>query len=481
MKALPNMTMPSAISSVSPDLRNTAPVGGQNHRSGPGSPQARRESNVLATGSGTVNHPAGSRHIAMALRAAGLGVLALGAMAGAGQAALAADRFPITPDQRSTAEKVAANGVALADLSPNAPSSYTIKRGDTLWSIATLFLKSPWRWPELWGMNQTQIRNPHLIYPGQTLLLVKTADGRAQLILAGSSPATAAAPAAAAPAPAATEPPVPTEKLSPRAREIDVGGTAAIPSIPNSAIEPYLSRPSVVAADELEKYARIVSTQMDRVNLGAGDIAYARGIDPAAHEGSETFHIFRPAKPLFDPDDFARKSPIAYEAEYLGTARLTKGGPVATLLITESKLEIGVGDRLVPIEHQDLIRYAPRRPDQNIAGRIVAVAGGVSSVGAGDIVAINRGRRDGLEIGHVLTVLHNGATIVDRTAPGHQKVKLPDEDEGHLFVFRVFDSVAYALLVSASGPIQVGDRFAQPDADPTPGGAAPAAPTPAAP
>jgi len=477
MKALPNMTMPSAISSVSPDLRNTTPVGGQNHRSGPGSPQARRESSVPATGGGAVGHTAGRLHIATALRAAGLGVLALGAMAGAGQSALAADRFPITPDQRSTAEKVATNGVALADLAPNAPSSYTIKRGDTLWSIATLFLKSPWRWPELWGMNQTQIRNPHLIYPGQTLLLVKTADGRAQLILAGSSPATAtaAAPAAAA-APVATEPPVPTEKLSPRAREIDVGGTAAIPSIPNSAIEPYLSRPSVVAADELEKYGRIVSTQMDRVNLGAGDIAYARGVDPAAHEGSEAFHIFRPAKPLYDPDDFARKSPIAYEAEYLGTARLTKNGPVATLLIIESKLEIGVGDRLVPIEHQELIRYVPRRPDRNTAGRIVAVAGGVTSVGAGDIVAINRGRRDGLEIGHVLTVLHNGATIVDRTAPGHQKVKLPDEDEGHLFVFRVFDSVAYALLVSASGPIQVGDRFAQPDADPTPGGAATAAP-----
>jgi LysM repeat protein len=404
-------------------------------------------------------------------------------MAGAVPGAQAADRFPVTPDQRSTAEKVATNGVALSDLSPNAPSSYTIKRGDTLWSIATLFLKSPWRWPELWGMNRTQIRNPHLIYPGQTLLLVKTADGRAQLVLAGTNPAppAAAGPATAPAAPVAPEPPpIPTEKRSPRARELDSGAAAAIPSIPNNAIEPFLSRPNVVAADELDKFPRIVSTQMDRVNLGAGDTAYARGVDAAAHDGSETFHIFRPAKALYEPDDFARKSPIAYEAQFLGTARLLKGGAVASLLILESRLEIGVGDRLVPIDHQELVSYVPRRPDHTIEGRIIAVYGGVTSVGAGDIVAIDRGRRDGLEIGHVLAVLHNGATIVDRTAPGHQKVKLPDEEEGNLFVFRVFDGIAYALLVSASGPVQVGDRFDQPNAGPTPGGQAPAAPPPSA-
>jgi nucleoid-associated protein YgaU len=404
--------------------------------------------------------------------AAAITAITLSVVAGTAPAA-AADRFPITPDQRDAAEKVAANGVALSDLAPNAPSSYTIKRGDTLWSIATLFLKSPWRWPELWGMNRTQIRNPHLIYPGQTLLLVKTADGRAQLVLAGTN---VPAPAAAVPAPAAPEaPPVPTEKISPRARELDVGGAAAIPSIPNNAIEPFLSRPNIVAAHELDKYPRIVSTQQDRVYLGAGDTAYARGIDASAHEGTENFHVFRPALPLFDPDDFARKSPIAFEAKFLGTARLIKGGPVATLSILESKEEIGVGDRLVPIEHQELINYVPHRPDKNINGRIVAVYGGVASVGAGDIVTLNRGTRDGLEIGDVLAVLHNGQAIDDRTASGHEHVKLPDEEIGHLFVFRLFDGIAYGLLVSASGPVQVGDRFDQPDAGPTVGATVPAA------
>jgi nucleoid-associated protein YgaU len=467
------MTMPSALSSVSSGSLSSARTRSPGPRSGCAGKQADRESSVPAA---TGGRRAGAG-AASAPRVAAITVLALGILAGAGTGtALAADRFPITPTQRDVAEKVAANGVALSDLAPNAPSSYTIKRGDTLWSIATLFLKSPWRWPELWGMNRTQIRNPHLIYPGQTLLLVKTADGRAQLVLAGTNVPAPAAAAAPAPAPAAPEaPPVPTEKLIPHARELDAGATAAIPSIPNNAIEPFLSRPNIVAADELEKYPRIVSTQQDRVYLGAGDTAYARGVDGAAHDGSETYHVFRPARPLYDPEDFGRKAPIAFEAKYLGTARLVKGGPVATLTILESKQEIGVGDRLVPIEHQELINYVPRRPDKNIEGRIVSVYGGVASVGAGDIVTLNRGRKDGLEIGNVLAVLHNGQTIVDRTAPGHEKVKLPDEDIGHLFVFRLFDGISYALLVSASGPVQVGDRFDQPDSEPTPGAAAPAA------
>lgn len=387
------------------------------------------------------------------------GWCAAGASHAAGTAS--AERFPITPAQRETAEKVA-NGVAISDLAPGAPSSYTIKRGDTLWSIATLFLKSPWRWPELWGMNRTQIHNPHLIYPGQTLVLVKTADGRAQLVLAGGAPApkepTPAAPPPPPPAPAA--PPIPSLKLSPHARDLGSVAEAPIPSIPNNLIEPFLSQPIVVAAKDLQGYPRIVATPEDRVYLGVGDMAYARGI---TDNTVQTYHVFRPAEPLYDPDDVDRKSPIAYEALYLGTARVIKRGEVTTLSIIESKQEIGVEDRLVPIEHQELISYVPRRPEKNIEGRIVSVYGGEASVGTGSIVTLNRGRNDGLEIGTVLAVLHNGDTIVDRTLPGHEQVKLPDENIGNLFVFRLFDGISYALLVSASGPIAIGDRFAQPD------------------
>lgn len=380
--------------------------------------------------------------------------------------AAAGERYPITPEQRDTAEKVASGGVPISDLAPGAPASYTIKRGDTLWYIATLYLKSPWRWPELWGMNHAQIHNPHLIYPGQTLVLVKTADGRAQLVLAGGAPAAKEAPTPAAappPPPPPATPPIPTEKLSPRARDLGGEVATAIPSIPNNLIEPFLSQPIVVAATELEKFPRIVATPEDRVFLGVGDTAYARGI---GNDAVQTYHIFRPAEALFDPDDFDRKSPIAYEALYLGTARVTKRGEVTSLSIVESRQEIGVGDRLVPIGHQELISYVPHRPEKNVEGRIVSVYGGEESVGTGSIVTLNRGRNDGLEIGTVLAVLHNGDTIVDRTQPGHEKVKLPDETIGNLFVFRLFDGISYALMVSANGPVAVGDRFAQPDGKP---------------
>lgn len=448
------MTIPCANPLVSPD-----PVG-------PGLPAGAALPAATAGRKSSVPAACGGR----SRRRRRAGALALGVLLAAG--AMAAERFPITPAQRDEADKIARQGVAIADLAPNAPASYTIKRGDTLWGISSLFLKSPWRWPELWGMNRTQIHNPHLIYPGQTLLLVKTADGRAQLVLAGSAPPAPEAPVAA-PAVAPTPPPPPTEKLSPRAR--DMGSAAevmAISSIPNNQIEPFLSRPKVVTPEELAGFPRIVATQQDRVYLGAGDIAYARGIDSAAHDGAENFHVFRPASALYDPDDYDRKAPIAYEALYLGTAKLLKGGEVGTLTIIESKQEIGVGDRLVPITHQELINYVPHRPERDIAGRIVAVYGGVDTVGAGSIVTLNRGRRDGLDIGSVLAVMSNGQTIVDRTAANHEKVKLPDENIGHLFVFRIFDNISYALLVAASGPVAVGDRFTQPDAPPAATGAA---------
>jgi LysM repeat protein len=351
-------------------------------------------------------------------------------------------RYPVTTEQRQTAEQVAQAGVPLSALAANAPETYTVKSGDTLWDISSIFLTSPWRWPELWGMNKAQIANPHLIYPGQGLRLVK-GDGRARLELAD---AQAAQPGDAV-------------RLSPRVR--DMGGEGdAIASIPNRLIEPFLSQPAVVSAGELEKYPRIVATQEGRVYLGRDDTAYARGI---ADDNIERYNVFRPAQPLYDPDDTARRTPIAYEAFYLGTAQMAKGGEVATLRIRESTREIGVGDRLIPISRQPVLSYVPRRPEKAIDGRIVSIYSGLNQTGTQSIVTLNRGARHGLQVGHVLGLLGTGETILDRTSDRREYVKLPDERIGHMFVFRVFEDISYALVMRVSKPVAVGDRFIAPD------------------
>jgi hypothetical protein len=374
--------------------------------------------------------------------------------------------YPVTEDQRSTAAKVAQQGVPLSELAPNAPERYTIKKGDTLWAVSVLFLKSPWRWPELWGMNKVQISNPHLIYPGQTLVLVRTAEGRAVLVLAGNEgkvlSALAAAPTAppqpAAQAPAAA--PLSVQRVEPRIRDLGDMTKEPIPSIPNRLIEPFLAQPMVVSADDLSRFARIVATPEDRVYLGRGDQAYARGIQD---EAQADFHVFRPARPLFEPNDYEHSKPIAYEAYFLGSAHVVRRGEVTTLKVVDSRAEIGVQDRLVPIEREPLITYAPHPPARAVQGWLISVYGGIDTVGAQSIVTLDRGARDGLDIGTVLAVNHSGRTVRDTTASSSEFVKLPDERIGQMFVFRVYDSISYALIMTAIGPIKVGDRFTLPD------------------
>jgi len=406
------------------------------------------------------------RLVSFRLRAAGaLALAGLAAFAAAQQARAqavesASERYPVSTEQRRVAEQVAAAGVPLSALAPQAPERYTVKSGDTLWGLSSLYLSSPWRWPELWGMNQQQVRNPHLIYPGQTLLLIKGSDGRARLALADGGAAGPGAGLGGAALPGA---PGDTVRLSPRVRDLGAQGAQALPSIPNNIIEPFLSQPLVLAASELDRTPRIVATPEGRVYLGSGDIAYARGFDDTR---VDTYQVFRPARPLFDPDDTARKTPIAYEAFYVGTARIEKRGEVSELRIQESRQEMGVGDRLLPLPRQQLVSYVPHRPERPIEGRIVSVYGGVGQAGTQSIVTLNRGKRDGVEVGHVLGMIQVGATLADRTAAKKELIKLPDERIGEIFVFRVFDSVSYALVMRVTQPVNIGDRFALPDGPP---------------
>lgn len=348
-----------------------------------------------------------------------------------------ATHYPVTAQQSATAEQVAAAGVPLSALAPNAPDAYTVKRGDTLWAISSLFLKSPWRWPELWGMNKQQIRNPHLIYPGQVLYLERVGD-RARLRLgepvAGSGSGSGG-----------------TLKLSPRVRTEEL--TSAIPAIPANLIEPFLSKPLVIDEDGLATAPRVVAVQEGRVYTGVRDTVYVRGLE--AGPNATSYQFFRPGRALRDPET---QELLGYETTYLGVGVNVRSGDPATFRLTEAREEVGVGDRLVASPEVGHMSYVPRIADFPVEGRVLSVYGGVDQAASNMIISINRGANQGIEAGHVLRLLRYGQIIKDKTSPDRESVKLPDEPIAQLFVFRVFKSVSYGLVLNSTNAVQVGDR-----------------------
>ena len=374
-----------------------------------------------------------------------------------------AQNFPVTPQQRATAAQVAQSGVALTDLRSDAPQSYSVKSGDTLWGISGMFLKSPWRWPELWGMNQADIRNPHLIYPGQTLFL-DTAEGRARLRSRLGSDSSS----------------LPTVRLSPHTR-IERLPPNALPTLKGSLIEPFLSEPVIVDELGLNAAPRIVAAQDSRVLLTRGDRAYALGSagdelmdDPAQKQ--KAYRVFRNATPLKDP---ITGEVLGYEAQYIGKALLVRSegqqesqdrdGKTridkvpATIDIIAAKEEMRVGDRLLPEPPQLLQSYVPRAPMEPVDARIVSVYGSaVVNAAQNQVVAINRGERDGIQAGHVLAIMTDGARLIDKTDASQPEIKLPDERNGLLMVFRTFEKLSYALVLEITNGVKVGDRLIEP-------------------
>ena len=358
-----------------------------------------------------------------------------------------ATTFPITPEQRSTAQEVAQAGVPLSELASNAPDSYTVKKGDTLWDISALYLKRPWRWPELWGMNLEQIRNPHLIYPGQVLVLEKS-DGRARLRMGR-----------------AVGDKVDVVRLSPRVRSGPVED--ALSSVNLNSIEPFLNEAVIFDTDALALAPKVVATTEDQVLLARGNLAYAVGVF-----GPETeYRIFREPRPLRDP---TTNEVLGFEAVFLGTADFLRPGEIhdlgsgrtevvpATLKVTSARREIGVGDRLSPVPPRQFVNYVPHAPQQDMTGQIVSIYGEGLTAGKGQIVSLNRGARDGMQLGYVLALWREGRALPSSNAFSRTQVVLPDERGGMLFVFRVFDRMSYALIISSAQPVRPGDRFTQP-------------------
>jgi hypothetical protein len=332
-------------------------------------------------------------------------------------------------------------------LKPDAPERYVVVPGDTLWGISERYTDSPWRWPELWNMNKEQIQNPHLIYPGYVILL-----DRAKGTLSIAPPSTEPGSRPGAAPETGAQQPSGSVKLGPRVRAGALP-REEIPSIPASVIEPFLTRPLVIEPDGLDKAPTIVATQANSVLLSAGNSAYVRGI---AGSVEENWYVYRRGKPLVDPDT---NQTLAYEAIYLGTARVTRAGDPATVVLTSAVQEVGAGDKLVAANVVQPLNYAPHPPATFLKGRVMSIYSGLGKVGeAGplSVITINRGRADGLEVGHVLALYALGGTVRDRSksrgAPD-AFIKLPDERSGLSFVFRVFDRVAYALVMNITRPV----------------------------
>lgn len=329
-------------------------------------------------------------------------------------------------------------GLALAQaiaLNPNHPDSYTVVKGDTLWDISSKFLRDPWLWPEIWHVNP-EIKNPHLIYPGDIVKL-GFVDGKPVLSLQRG---------------------LPTIKLSPstRATRID----QAIPTIPVSIIEQFLVRPRVLTKEEIDNAAYIVASEDNRLVSGSGSKLYARDLDAGS---SDLFSLYHVGKPYFDPSAKKKKDAIlGYEAIHVADLKLEQEGDPSTMLITHSKREALIGDKVLPREDSEFDQYfTPRAPEDEVKGQIIHVVDGVSRIGQYQVVVLNIGEQDGIESGHVLTVSQSGAEVRDVFKNG-EKITLPDEEVGTLMVFRPYEKVSYALIMKALRDIRVFDAVSTP-------------------
>jgi nucleoid-associated protein YgaU len=333
----------------------------------------------------------------------------------------------------------AADGI----LKPGHPERYIVKQGDTLWDISSMFLSEAWRWPEIWQVNP-DIANPHLIYPGDEILL-RYVNGEPQLSVARGDEGRTVK----------LTPTVSRDvKMSPKIRSEPL--TSSISAIPLDAIANLLKGGRVVGPNTLDQAPHILAGKSERLIFGAGDEFYARGDWPA---GASVYGIFRPGEVYIDPET---EEVLGYEAQEIGVATiLQRDGDVVTMSLTSIKEEVRIGDRLLPTEERRVeSMFYPAAPAKSIEGVVMTVLGQSTMVGKNHAVAINRGNASGLSVGNVLAIYKKGATVRDEVA--REQVRLPAERVGLLMVFRVFDKMSYGLILQTEEPIRVGDLLRNP-------------------
>ena len=373
------------------------------------------------------------------------------APAAAPAATAAATASPAPPDVTATEAAINAAGasgaapapITSAEVQPNAPMHYTVKPGDTLWGIASMYLKDPWLWPEVWVINP-QVANPHLIYPGDTLALAYGAGGRPQVVLerAGSL------------------------RLDARLRSSPLDGS--IPTIPYASIAAFLSRPTVLTSEQIDHAPYVLAFRDMHQTGGSGNEVYIRNLTAGANENAR-FAVIHVEGPLHDPDD---GKVVGYEGIYTATALVRRTGDPAKALLIDPARETLRGDRLLASDPSETpANFLPHAPANQIHGRILDVIAGTAVVGTYDVVVINRGKRHGIEPGNVLLIEAEGDTVPDLFRKGHDignfaafppHVRLPDERTGTVLVFKVFDRVSYALVVGAADVMYVGDLVTSP-------------------
>jgi hypothetical protein len=351
-----------------------------------------------------------------------------------------ASTMPLPPPS----SEASGGGMALA---PNAPDSYVVKRGDTLWGIAKVFLKDPWYWPEIWQVNP-QVQNPHLIYPGDTLHLVYV-DGRPRIVLQ-PGPGLERGNAA---------------RVEPRVRSQPL--EAAITTIPYETIAAFMSKPSVLDKEQINSAPHVLGTRDNHVIMAEENTVYAVGFKQAAQLGT-SYNFVRVGEPLRDPED---NRVLGYNGVYTGTGHVTRIGDPATLIMTESARETYPGDKLFPGGVDVPLDFVPSTPKNPIKGSIMAVSDGVTVIGQYEVVVINRGVRDGLVPGNVLAVYSVQPDVYDNSKKGFvhptatlfaKKVAVPDERTGTFMVFKTFERMSFGLIMEATDVIHVDDHVETP-------------------
>lgn len=325
-------------------------------------------------------------------------------------------------------------------LKPGHPDVYTVVKGDTLWDISGTFLSRPWLWPEIWQINP-QIENPHLIYPGDQIALVYV-DGQPRLQLSrGDAGRTVRLT------------PSDTVSLSPQVRATPL--ESAIPTISLDSIQAFLVQNRVVEPNFLEGAPYVIEGEAERLIIGAGDRVYVRGDLP----DGESYSVVRKGPLYRDPET---REVLGQEATYIGLGTATaQDRDIATLRISSTREEVAIGDRVLPTEERRVnSNFFPSAPDIDVNGKIISVFGGVSQVGQYDVVVINRGEREGIEVGNVLAIYKRGNLVRDRVA--RETVRLPSERAGLLMVFRTFEKLAYGVVLATERPLATMDEVRNP-------------------